>query len=50
MIPLPCLSSVYRESTEGCACLSVNIMDPYEARQDVIENMLLEELEAQSHK
>ena len=24
-------------------------MDPYEARQDVIENMLLEELEAQSH-
>jgi hypothetical protein len=24
-------------------------MDPYEARQDVIEKMLLEELEAQSH-
>ena len=29
--------------------MSVNSMDPYKARQDVIEKMLLEELEAQSH-
>jgi len=29
--------------------LSVNSMDPYKARKDVIEKMLLEELEAQSH-
>jgi len=29
--------------------LSANRMDPYKARQDVIEKMLLEELEAHSH-
>ena len=29
--------------------MSVNSMDPYKARQDVTEKMLLEELEAQSH-
>ena len=29
--------------------MSVNSMDPYIARQDVIEKMLLDELEAQSH-
>jgi hypothetical protein len=29
--------------------LSVNSMDPYKARQDVTEKMLLEVLEAQSH-
>ena len=49
MIPLPLLSSIQPESPEGCACLSVNSMDPYKARQDVIEKMLLEELEAQPH-
>jgi hypothetical protein len=50
MIPLPLLSSVLPESLEGCACLSVNGMDPYKARQNVTEKMLLEVLEAQSHK
>ncbi len=29
--------------------MSVNIKDPYNARQAVIEKMLLEELEVQSH-
>jgi hypothetical protein len=47
MIPLPFLSSVQPESLEGCACLSLNRMDPYKARQDVTEKMLLEEPEAQ---
>jgi hypothetical protein len=49
MIPLPLLSSVQPESLDGCACLSVNSMDPYRARQDVMEKMLLEVLEARSH-
>jgi len=49
MIPLPLLSSVYPEFLEGCACSSVNSTDPYEARQDATEKMLLQELEAQSH-
>ena len=49
MIPLLLLSSVYPESSEGCAGLSVNSMDPYKAREDVIEKMLLKELEASSH-
>jgi hypothetical protein len=49
MIPLPLLSSIQAESLEGCACFSVNSMDPYKARQDVTEKMLLEVLEAQSH-
>jgi len=30
--------------------LSVRSMDPYKARQDVIEKILLDKLEAQSHK
>jgi hypothetical protein len=49
MIPLPPLSLVEPESFEGCACLSVKSMDPYIARQDVTEKMLLEVLEALSH-
>jgi len=49
MIPLPLLSSEEPESSEGFACLSVNSMDPYNARQDATEKMLLEELEAQLH-
>jgi hypothetical protein len=49
MIPLPLLSSVQPASLERCACFSVNSMDPYKARQDVTEKMLLEVLEAQSH-
>jgi hypothetical protein len=49
MIPLPLLSSVEPEFLEDCACTSVNSTDPYEARQDATEEMLLEELEAQSH-
>jgi hypothetical protein len=49
MIPLSPLSSVEHESLEGCACLSVNSMDPYRASQDVTEKMLLEIFEARSH-
>ena len=48
MIPLSLLSSVWPESSEGCAGLSVNNMDSYEVRQDAIEKMLLAELEANS--
>jgi len=48
MIPMSLLSSVWPESSEGCAGLSVNSMDSYEARQDATEEMLLEELEAKS--
>jgi hypothetical protein len=44
MFPLPLLSSVQPESLEGCACLSVNSMDPYEARLDAVEKMLLRNL------
>jgi hypothetical protein len=40
MIPLPLLSSVWPESSEGCAGLSVNSMDPYKARKDATEKML----------
>ena len=49
MIPLPLLSSLQPKSPKGCACLFVNSMDPYKARQDATEKMLLEETEAQSH-
>ena len=49
MIPLPLVCSVYPESAEGCAGLSVNSMGTYKARQDVTEKMLLEELEVQLH-
>jgi hypothetical protein len=48
MIPMSLLSSVWPESSEGCAGLSLNSMDSYEARQDATEEMLLEELEAKS--
>ena len=47
MIALPLVRSVYPESAEGCAGLSVNSMGTYKARQDVTEKMLLEQLEAQ---
>jgi hypothetical protein len=36
------------ESSDGCACLSVDSMDHYTARQDVTEKMLLGVLEARS--
>ena len=49
MISQPLLSSVQPEWLEGGAGLSVNSVDPYTARQDVTEKMLLDELEAQSH-
>jgi hypothetical protein len=42
------IQAIQPESLEGCACLSVNSMDPYKAREDVTEKMLLEVLEAQS--
>jgi hypothetical protein len=48
MIPFPILSSVQPESSDVCACLSVNSKDPYTARQDVTEKVLLEVLEARS--
>jgi len=44
MIPLPLLSSVQPESFKGCDCLSVNSLDPYEARLDAVEKMLLRNL------
>jgi len=48
MIPLSRLSSVWPESSEGCAGLSVNSLHSCEARQDATEKMLLEELEVKS--
>jgi hypothetical protein len=46
MIPLPLLSSVQPESSDGCACLSVDSMDPYTVRQGVTEKVLFKILEA----
>jgi hypothetical protein len=48
MIPLPLQSSVQPESSDGCACLSVDSVDPYTARQGVTEKVLIEILEARS--
>jgi hypothetical protein len=49
MIPLSRLSSIWPESSEGCAGLSVNSVHSYEVRQYATEKMLLEELEVK-HK
>jgi hypothetical protein len=42
-------TQIKKERMKERLCLLVNIMDPYKARQNVTEKMLLEEPEAQSH-